>query len=389
MSFVTRFRNYFFAGILVSAPIAITLWIAWKVVGFVDDSVDPLIPPELTPSTYLTFDLPGFGIIIVVAGLMVIGSLTTGFVGKLIVKYSEWLLTKIPVIGSIYGWTKQILETLLSEESTAFREVVLVEYPCRGSWAVGFITGQTKGEVQDLTSEMVYNVFVPATPNPTTGFLLFIPEQDIRRLEMTVDDGIKLVISGGIVKPQEEEDQESEWGTGTGIAEEVERIKEAMEDARVAAEHGVHWQAGTGIGEEVERIKAAMEELNPSNRPITAFSKARDYLFTGTLVAAPIAITVWLALSVVDYFDKTVIPMLPAGWDPAAHLPFGIPGLGLIASILTMTLIGYLTAGYVGNAIIRMSERAIEGLPVLRGVYSAVKQIFETMLSRAPSARWC
>ncbi len=385
MSFVARFRNYFLAGILVSAPIAITLWLAWKVVRFVDDSVDPLIPPELTPSTYLSFDLPGFGIIIVVAGLMVIGALTTGFIGRLIVKYSEWLLTKIPIVGSIYGWTKQILETLLSEESTAFREVVLVEYPCRGSWAVGFITGQTKGEVQSLTSETVYNVFVPATPNPTTGFLLFIPEKDIRRLEMSVDDGIKLVISGGIVKPRSDE-HESSWGTGTGIADEVELIKQAMEEARARSEHGLHWHAGTGIGEEVERIKAAMEELNPSKRPATLLGRLRDYLFTGTLVSAPIAITIWLAVSVIRFFDNSVLPLIPAGWNPAADLPFGVPGLGLIVSVLTMTLIGYLTAGFVGNAIVRMSERAIEGLPVLRGVYSAVKQIFETMLKKQSSA---
>jgi len=313
MSFAARFRNYFFAGILVSAPIAITLWLAWKVVGFVDDRIHPLIPPRWSPSTYLTFDLPGFGIIVVAAGLMLIGRLTTGFVGKLIVKYSEWLLTKIPIVGSIYGWIKQILDTLLSEESTAFREVVLVEYPCRGSWAVGFITGQTRGEVQGLTSETVYNVFVPATPNPTTGFLLFIPDKDIRRLEMSVDDGIKLVISGGIVKPPSE-DEESSWGAGTGIADEVELIKEAMEEARIAGEHGVHWKAGTGIGEEVERIKVAMEELNPSKKPVTLLGTLRDYLFTGTLVTAPIAITVWLAVSVIDFFDRSVIPLIrPSG----------------------------------------------------------------------------
>ena len=386
MGFVARFRNYFFAGILVSAPIAITLWLAWKVVGFVDDSVDPLIPPKLSPSTYLTFDLPGFGIIIVVAGLMLIGSLATGIFGRLIVKYSEWVLTRSPLIGSIYGWIKQILETLLSEESTAFREVVLVEYPCRGSWAVGFITGQTKGEVQELTSETVYNVFVPATPNPTTGFLLFIPERDIRRLEMSVDDGIKLVISGGIVKP-ESAGHESSWGEGTGIAEEVERIKEAMEAARIAAEHGLHWQAGTGIAEEVDRIKQDMEQLNPSlKKPVTVLGTLRDYLFAGTLVAAPIAITIWLAVSVVAYFDNTVIPLIPEAWNPASHLPFGIPGLGLVASVLTMTLIGYLTAGFIGNALVRISERVIEGLPLLRGIYSAVKQIFETMLKKQSNA---
>ncbi len=385
MSFAARFRNHFFAGVLVSAPIAITLWLAWNVVGFVDDRIHPLIPPRWSPSTYLTFDLPGFGIVIVAAGLTLIGSLTTGIVGKLFVKYSEWLLTKIPVVGSIYGWSKQILDTLLSEDSTAFREVVLVEYPCRGSWAVGFITGQTRGEVQDLTSETVYNVFVPATPNPTTGFLLFIPEKDIRRLEMSVDDGIKLVISGGIVKPLSE-DEESEWGTGTGIADEVELIKEAMEEARTAGEHGLHWKAGTGIGEEVELIKVAMEELNPSKKPVTLFSKLRDYFFTGTLVTAPIAITVWLTVSVIDFFDSSVMPLIPAEWNPATYLPFGIPGLGLITSVLTMTLIGYLTAGFLGNAVVRIGERVIEGLPVLRGIYSAVKQIFETMLKKQSSA---
>ena len=387
MSFAARFRNYFLAGILVTAPIAITLWLAWKVVEFVDDRIQPLIPPRWSPSTYLTFELPGFGIIVVVAGLILIGSLTTGLLGRLIVKYIAWLLTRIPVVGSIYGWTRQILETLLSEESTAFRDVVLVEYPCRGSWAVGFITGQTRGEIQDLTSETVYNVFVPATPNPTTGFLLFIPEKDIRRLDMSVDDGVKLVISGGIVKPSSEAEEESTWGTGTGIADEVERIKEAMEEARRAAEQRGHWGAGTGIGEEVERIKSAMEELHPSRaKPVTILSRLRNHLFAGTLVAAPIAITVWLAVTVIDYFDSSVMPLFPDDWNPATYLHFGIPGLGLIASVLTMTLIGYLTAGFLGNAVVRISERVIERLPVLRGIYAAVKQIFETLFKKQSNA---
>lgn len=387
MSFAARFRNYFLAGVLVTAPLGITLWLAWTVVEFVDERIQPLIPPRWSPSTYLTFDLPGFGIIVVVAGLILIGSLTTGLFGRLIVKYSEWLLTRIPVFGSIYGWTRQILETLLSEESTAFREVVLVEFPCRGSWAIGFITGRTRGEIQELTRETVYNVFVPATPNPTTGFLLFIPDKDIRRLAMSVDDGIKLVISGGIVKPPSDEPEESGWGTGTGIADEVERIKEAMEEARRAAEQQGHWGVGTGIGEEVERIKLAMEQLHPSRAtPVTIVARLRDHLFTGTLVAAPIAITVWLAVSVIDYFDNSVMPLLPAEWNPATYLHFGIPGLGLIASVLTMTLIGYLTAGFLGNAVIRISERLIERLPVLRGIYSAVKQIFETFFKKQSNA---
>lgn len=385
MSIAARFRNYFLAGILVSAPLAITLWLAWKVVGYVDDRIQPLIPARWSPSTYLSFDVPGLGILVVLAVLILIGSLTTGLVGRLIVKYSEWLLTRIPVVGSIYGWIRQILDTLLSEDSTAFREVVLVEYPCRGSWAVGFITGQTRGEVQQLTEETVYNVFVPATPNPTTGFLLFVPERDIRRLAMSVDDGIKLVISGGIVKPREE--AASGWGSGTGIADEVELIKQTMQQARRAAELDSRWGAGTGIAEEVERIKLAMEQLNPSLvKRVSLLGRLRDYLFAGTLVSAPIAITVWLAVSVIDYFDRSVMPLLPESWNPATYLHFGIPGLGLIASILAMTLIGYLTAGFLGNALVRLSERVIEGLPVLRGIYAAVKQIFETLLKKQSNA---
>ena len=233
MKIGARFRLYFFAGIVVTAPIGITLWLAWKVVGFVDDRIRPLIPTEWHPQYYLTFDLPGFGIIVVLVALIVIGSVTTGILGDLIIKYSARLLGRIPVVSSVYSWTRQVLETVLSEESTAFREVVLVEYPYRGSWAVGFITGQTEGEIQNLTSATVYNVFVPATPNPTTGFLLFIPEQDIQRLDITVDEGIKLVISGGIVKPASDQDSDGEWhfGEGTGIAKEVARIKIELEAA--------------------------------------------------------------------------------------------------------------------------------------------------------------
>jgi uncharacterized membrane protein len=387
MSIGARFRAYFFAGILVTAPIGITFWLGWKVVGFVDDRIRPMIPPGWNPETYLPFHLPGFGIVVVLTTLILIGSLTSGYLGKLFFEFCGWILGHIPVLSSIYGWTRQIFETLLSEESTAFREVVLIEYPYRGSWAVGFITGETQGEVQDLTSETVYNVFVPATPNPTTGFLLFIPEQDVHRLDIAVDDGVKLVISGGIVRPPGDEAQEPHWGTGTGIADEVERIKTAMLEQRLLDESQAHWGAGTGIAEEVERIKMDMEERKPSAmRTVTLLGRLRDYLFAGTLVTAPVAITAWLSLGVIDYFDESVIPLFPAGWNPETYLPFGLPGLGLVTAVLSMTLVGFLTAGFLGNAIVRMGERLIEGLPVVRGIYSAVKQILETLLQKQSDA---
>ncbi len=357
MTIGARFRLYFFAGIIVTAPIGITLWLAWKVVGFVDDRIRPLIPTEWHPEYYLTFDLPGFGIIVVLVALIVIGSVTTGLLGDLIIKYSARLLGRIPVVSTVYSWTRQVLETFMSEESTAFREVVLVEYPYRGSWAVGFITGRTEGEIQNLTSATVFNVFVPATPNPTTGFLLFIPEQDVHHLDIAVDEGIRLVISGGIVKPASDDSGEWHFGEGTGIAKEVERIKLELEAA---------WPAPPV--------------------PVNPFGKLRVYLFAGTLVSAPIAITVWVTLSVITFFDETVLPLIPDAWNPATYLPFGIPGLGLIAAVLAMTLVGFLTAGFVGDVILRTGERIIDRLPFVRGTYSAVKQIFETLFKSQSDA---
>ena len=133
--------------------------------------------------------------------MILIGALTAGFMGRYFVRVSERILARMPVIRSLYSATKQIFETVLAQKSNAFREAVLVEYPRRGIWAVGFITGRTEGEVQNLTKETVINIFLPTTPNPTSGFLLFVPKKDLVPLTMTVEEAIKMVVSGGIVTP--------------------------------------------------------------------------------------------------------------------------------------------------------------------------------------------
>ncbi|MGB1548340.1 MAG: DUF502 domain-containing protein [Alphaproteobacteria bacterium] len=137
----------------------------------------------------------------VFVAITLIGALTAGFFGRFIVKYGERVLARMPVVRSIYGALKQIFEAVLTHSSTAFRKVVLIEYPRRGTWVLGFITGETKGEIQNLTKETVINVFLPTTPNPTSGFLLFVPAEDVYELTMTVEEGIKMVVSGGIVTP--------------------------------------------------------------------------------------------------------------------------------------------------------------------------------------------
>jgi len=201
LSFGQRMRAYFFAGILVLAPISITFYLAWLFIGFVDGKVTPLLPAKYNPETYLPFAVPGLGLLILVLFLMLVGALTAGFMGRIWMRFSEQMLARMPVIRNIYSALKQILETVLADQSAAFREAVLIEYPRRGIWAIGFITGRTEGEVQSTTEEECINIFLPTTPNPTSGFLLFVPKKDLVPLSMSVEEAIKMVISGGIVTP--------------------------------------------------------------------------------------------------------------------------------------------------------------------------------------------
>lgn len=198
-----RLRAYFIAGVLITAPIGITIYLAWIFITFVDDSVRALIPPAYNPENYLRFTIPGIGLVVVLVGLTLIGATTANVLGRFFLGLSERILNRMPVVRGVYGAVKQVFETVLAQQSGAFREVVLVEFPRRGAWTIGFITGTTRGEVAARIEEECLNVLVPTTPNPTGGYLLFVPKKDVVRLGMTVEEGIKLVVSGGIVTPPE------------------------------------------------------------------------------------------------------------------------------------------------------------------------------------------
>ncbi len=207
-TFLARMRGYFLAGLLVTAPATLTLYMAWLFISFVDSQVGSIVPPKYSPSTYLNFDIPGFGLLVLIVFLTMVGAATAGLVGRLMFNMGESILNRMPVIRSVYTALKQLFETVLSSKSSAFRQCVLVEYPRRGIWALGFISGVTEGEVQSLTESEVVNVFLPTTPNPTSGFLLFVPREDVVVLSMTVEEGIKMVISGGIVAPPDRRPKE-------------------------------------------------------------------------------------------------------------------------------------------------------------------------------------
>jgi len=193
-----RLRGYFLAGLVVAAPIGITVGLAVWLVDFVDRHV---FPAGYNPDDYLPFPIPGFGILIAVATLTAIGWLASSVVGRMIHSASERLLDRIPIVRGIYAATKQIFQSVLAQRSSAFRQVALIEYPRRGVWSIGFLTGTTAGEVQHRTREETVNVFLPTTPNPTSGYLLFVPRKDLIVLDMTIEEGIKMVVSGGIVTP--------------------------------------------------------------------------------------------------------------------------------------------------------------------------------------------
>lgn len=202
---LARLRSYFLGGILITAPITLTVYLSWVFLNWVDTGIDALLPPEYNPNTYLSralhFDVPGIGLVIVGAFFITAGWFASNIFGRLFVRISEFFVRRMPVVRGLYSALKQIFETVMTSQSKAFREVVMVEFPSPGVWALGFVTGVTKGEVQRLTDSEVINVFVPTTPNPTSGFLMFYPQRKVFYLDMTVEEALKMIVSGGLITP--------------------------------------------------------------------------------------------------------------------------------------------------------------------------------------------
>lgn len=194
-------KRNFLAGLLVLLPISLTIYVIVFLFKLVDRFLDYL-PTKYNPQTYLPFHVPGLGFILLVFIIFFIGLLARNYIGHKLVDMWEQLVRRIPFIRSIYIATKQLAETIFLKTNTNLKRVVLVEYPRKGLYVLGFTTGITKGEIQEKTHKKVINVFIPTTPNPTSGFYLLVPEEDLKYLEMAVEDAFKLLISGGIITPE-------------------------------------------------------------------------------------------------------------------------------------------------------------------------------------------
>ena len=205
---MTRLRNYFLTGIIVLAPLAITAYLAWTVIGWVDGWMKPYIPARYNPDTYLDFPVPGVGLIFALLMITFVGFVTANFVGRSVVHFGERLLNRMPLVRNVYNGLKQIFETVLANRSELFNKVALFEYPRKGSWSIVFIAKQQETEINKALAKehsRTVAVFRPITPNVTTGYLLFVDERDLIPLDMSVEDAAKMLISAGLVGPEIEE----------------------------------------------------------------------------------------------------------------------------------------------------------------------------------------
>lgn len=205
-----RLRNHFVTGLVVVGPLAITVYIARAFLEWVDGTIKPLLPSAWNPDTYLPFGVPGFGLLVALIGITALGAATASLLGRTLLSYGEEFLGHMPFVRPVYRTLKQVFETFVSSHDQSFREVGLIEWPRPGVWSLVFVSGPAKGEVAarlaaerpEIEADDWLTVFIPTTPNPTGGYVMFLPRAEVRILDMAVEDAAKLVISGGIVTPE-------------------------------------------------------------------------------------------------------------------------------------------------------------------------------------------
>lgn len=202
-----RLRGHFFTGLVIVAPVVLTIYLIWTMINLVDAWVVPWVPAIYRPETYLGNGIPGFGVIIFLIFTAIVGWATRGIFGRQLLRAWENLVERTPVVRSIYNAVKQISETIVSNSNSSFKDAAIIEYPRRGIWCVAFVSTETRGEVPSKAGEEeMLSVFLPTTPNPTSGFLLFLPRKDVVLLDMEIEDAAKLVISAGLVVPPTKEE---------------------------------------------------------------------------------------------------------------------------------------------------------------------------------------
>lgn len=199
-----RLRTYFLTGLVIAGPLAITLYLTWSFIGWVDAWVKPFLPVRYNPDTYLDFPMPGVGLVVAITGLTLLGFLTANIVGRSLLSFGEYVLGRMPVVRNLYSALKQMFQTAVSGSGRNFSRAALMEWPRKGVWSLVLVAGPARGEIAQRLAEdgPMVSVILLATPNPTSGYLMFVPESDLVYLDMRVEEALKLVISVGLVVPE-------------------------------------------------------------------------------------------------------------------------------------------------------------------------------------------
>jgi uncharacterized membrane protein len=228
--FMARIRNYFLTGLIVTGPLAITAWLVWTVVNWVDDVVRPFIPAPYRPESYLPVPIPGTGLIIAIAALTLLGFLTANLVGRTLVEFGEGLLSRMPIVRPVYKTMKQIFETLFSKSGSSFRKVALIEFPGPGMWSLAFLAQSPGDDIAARLPEGEHvSAFMPCTPNPTTGFFFYVARDRLIELDISVETAMTLIMSAGMAQTSGEQQKRLAALAATAQAAQIARKPEGVD----------------------------------------------------------------------------------------------------------------------------------------------------------------
>ena len=199
--FFGALRTYFLTGLVVTGPVGLTFLLITWVIDLLDGWFKPLLPARFQPEQYIPYDIPGVGLIVALIIVLLVGGFTANFLGRRLIAIGDNIISQMPAIGTVYNALRQIFKAAI-DNNRSFSEVAMIEYPRKGVWAIGFVTNDIEGQIADHVGGETIAIFLPTTPNPTSGFLLFLPKEDVKILDMTVEEGARLVISAGLTNEE-------------------------------------------------------------------------------------------------------------------------------------------------------------------------------------------
>lgn len=332
--FAAFIRDLLITGALFALPIGLTLWIVVLLFRLADNAALALLFPTLADPRALPFVFPGLGLALTLALITLLGAISAGVLGRFFLTTAEKLfLDRLPVVRNLYKTSKQVARTILSEHSKAFREAALLRYPHESAWSIAFVSARPHPEVRRLLGQDITTLFLPAVPNPTTGFLLFAEPQQWRRLDMSLEDALKFVVSGGIVQRRGRPDPAA--------------------SARRSERHFGQW--------------------------------ARKHFLGGLLIGLPVFFTLWLCWQIAVFLDNLLRPLLPGALLPSNPW-IALPGVGILMTFVLLLALGLLVRGWIGRIILPRAEGLLARVPFAGGVYSALKMILDSAFSRSALA---